>query len=77
MLDVAASPFASLFGLFVAVPLSIIVGVCIADSLASAERLASPHPVRPRPKAPQPVAIAAAPILHVVGADLAPGIVWG
>ena len=75
MLDVATSPFASLFGLFVAVPLSIIVGVCIADSLAAAERIVSPRPVRP--KLPQAVPAAAAPVLYAGGLDPAPGIVWG
>lgn len=61
MMTVAATPFASLFGLFVAVPLSLIVGVYLGEGIetlrdrrarsrpshSAVERSPEPHGVEP------------------------------
>ena len=73
MLDVTVTPFASLFGLFIAVPLSLIVGVYVGEGIAALRA----HRVQTKPSRSAPPVAVVERSPNPCGSDPGLGVVWG
>ena len=73
MLDATATPFASLLGLFIAVPLSLIVGVYLGEGVAALRA----HRVQTKPSRSAQTAAVVERSPNPRGSDPGLGVVWG